>query len=251
MTTSSVKGLRISLQILSLGVAAWLVLDGKITAGAMFAASIIGARALGPIDQVVSAWRSLQAARLSWANLAELVREHDSHHHRAHRAAAAHRRAEARERRGDERRQDHGPDPGGQLRDSRRRLHRRGRAVGLGQDDAGARHRRRRADCRGRRPHRRRRRPPVGAREARQAHRLPAAVGAPDAGHGRRADPPLRPARRRGRGRGRQARRRPRHDHQAAARATIPRSATPAASSPAASARASAWPGRSTATPRS
>ena len=79
VTSSSVKGLRISLQILSLGVAAWLVLDGKVTAGAMFAASIIGARALGPIDQVVSAWRSLQAARLSWANLAELVREHDAH----------------------------------------------------------------------------------------------------------------------------------------------------------------------------
>jgi ATP-binding cassette, subfamily C, type I secretion system permease/ATPase len=79
VTTSAVKGLRISLQILSLGVAAWLVLDGKVTAGAMFASSIIGARALGPIDQVVSAWRSMQAARLSWSNLSELVREHDAH----------------------------------------------------------------------------------------------------------------------------------------------------------------------------
>jgi PrtD family type I secretion system ABC transporter len=78
VTTSAVKGLRISLQILSLGVAAWLVLDGKVTAGAMFASSIIGARALGPVDQCVSAWRSMQQARLSWANLSELVREHDS-----------------------------------------------------------------------------------------------------------------------------------------------------------------------------
>ena len=78
VTTSAVKGLRISLQVLSLAIAAWLVLDGKVTAGAMFAASIIGARALGPVDQVVSAWRSLQAARLSWANLSELVREHDA-----------------------------------------------------------------------------------------------------------------------------------------------------------------------------
>ena len=78
VTTSAVKGLRITLQVLSLAIAAWLVLDGKVTAGAMFAASIIGARALGPIDQVVAAWRSLQAARLSWANLSDLVREHDA-----------------------------------------------------------------------------------------------------------------------------------------------------------------------------
>lgn len=78
ITTSSVKGLRISLQILSLAVAAWLVIDQKVTAGAMFASSIIGARALGPIDQVVSAWRSMQQAKSAWANLAELVREHDA-----------------------------------------------------------------------------------------------------------------------------------------------------------------------------
>lgn len=77
MTSSAVKALRISLQILSLGVAALLVIDGKVTAGAMFAASIIGARALQPVDQVISAWRNISSTRLSWANLAELVREHD------------------------------------------------------------------------------------------------------------------------------------------------------------------------------
>ena len=78
VTTSSVKGLRIALQLLSLAIAAWLVLDGKVTPGAMFAASIIGARALGPVDQAVGAWRTIGAARLAWANLTELVREHDS-----------------------------------------------------------------------------------------------------------------------------------------------------------------------------
>jgi len=77
MTSSAVKALRISLQILSLGIAALLVIDGKVTAGAMFAASIIGARALQPVDQVVGAWRNISATRLAWANLAELVREHD------------------------------------------------------------------------------------------------------------------------------------------------------------------------------
>ncbi|MGZ8364211.1 MAG: type I secretion system permease/ATPase [Caulobacteraceae bacterium] len=78
VSTAMVKGLRIALQILSLAIAAWLVLDGKVTPGAMFASSIIGARALGPIDQAVSAWRTISAARLSWANLSELVREHDA-----------------------------------------------------------------------------------------------------------------------------------------------------------------------------
>lgn len=77
MTSSAVKALRISLQILSLGIAALLVIKGEVTAGAMFAASIIGARALQPVDQVVGAWRNISATRLAWANLAELVREHD------------------------------------------------------------------------------------------------------------------------------------------------------------------------------
>jgi ATP-binding cassette subfamily C exporter for protease/lipase len=77
MTSSAVKALRISLQILSLGIAAMLVIKGEVTAGAMFAASIIGARALQPVDQVVSAWRNISTTRLAWANLAELVREHD------------------------------------------------------------------------------------------------------------------------------------------------------------------------------
>lgn len=80
VTGSMVKGLRIALQILSLAVAAWLVLDGVVTPGAMFAASIIGARALGPIDQAVTAFRTISAARLSWGNLSELVREHDVAH---------------------------------------------------------------------------------------------------------------------------------------------------------------------------
>lgn len=77
ITASAVKSLRISLQILSLGIAALLVIKGEVTAGAMFAASIIGARALQPVDQVVGAWRNIAATRLAWANLAELVREHD------------------------------------------------------------------------------------------------------------------------------------------------------------------------------
>jgi PrtD family type I secretion system ABC transporter len=80
VTGSMVKGLRIALQILSLAIAAWLVLEGQVTPGAMFAASIIGARALGPIDQAVTAHRTISAARLSWANLAELVREYDVAH---------------------------------------------------------------------------------------------------------------------------------------------------------------------------
>jgi PrtD family type I secretion system ABC transporter len=71
--TSLVKTSRIALQVLILAASAWLVLLGDLTPGVMIAASIIGARALAPIDQAVGAWRSTAAAKLSWARLGDLT----------------------------------------------------------------------------------------------------------------------------------------------------------------------------------
>jgi ABC-type protease/lipase transport system fused ATPase/permease subunit len=71
--TSIVRTLRISLQVLTLAAAAWLVLEGQLTSGAMIAASIIGARALAPIDQAVASWRLVSAARVSWQRLGQLT----------------------------------------------------------------------------------------------------------------------------------------------------------------------------------
>lgn len=71
--TSLVKTSRIALQVLILAASAWLVLLGDLTPGVMIAASIIGARALAPIDQAVAAWRSTAAAKISWGRLGNLT----------------------------------------------------------------------------------------------------------------------------------------------------------------------------------
>src|SRR5581483_3052238 len=64
---------RLFLQSLALGVGAWLAIDQKISAGAIFAASLLLARALSPMEQVVGAWRGISQARAAWRTLRELL----------------------------------------------------------------------------------------------------------------------------------------------------------------------------------
>ncbi len=77
LTSGAVKGFRIALQVMLLAVAAGLVLTGDLSPGAMIAASIIGARALAPVDQAVAAWRGIIGARESWGQITQLVGEAD------------------------------------------------------------------------------------------------------------------------------------------------------------------------------
>lgn len=77
LTGNAVKGMRVALQVLLLAVSAGLALTGDLSPGAMIASSILGARALGPIDQAVAAWRGIIAARESWGQLTQLVGEAD------------------------------------------------------------------------------------------------------------------------------------------------------------------------------
>ncbi|MEM8749843.1 MAG: type I secretion system permease/ATPase [Pseudomonadota bacterium] len=63
------KSLRMGLQIAILGVGAYLVLQGEMTAGMIFAASIISGRGLQPIDQVIGSWKQFNSARFSWNSL--------------------------------------------------------------------------------------------------------------------------------------------------------------------------------------
>lgn len=60
---------RMGLQIAILGVGAYLVLQNEMTAGMIFAASIISGRGLQPIDQVIGGWKQFVATWRSWKSL--------------------------------------------------------------------------------------------------------------------------------------------------------------------------------------
>ena len=58
------------LQVAVLGVGAWLVLDGQMTASMIFAASLIAGRGLQPMDQVIGGWRQFVDVRAAWRRFA-------------------------------------------------------------------------------------------------------------------------------------------------------------------------------------
>lgn len=67
------KVARMFLQSAVLTVGAILVIDGKATAGVIFAASILSGRALAPVDQAIANWKNFVAARQSWGRLDNLL----------------------------------------------------------------------------------------------------------------------------------------------------------------------------------
>ena len=67
------KALRFFLQSALLAVGAWLVINQQATAGVIIAGSILGARALAPVDLAIGNWRSFVAARQSWQRLSHLL----------------------------------------------------------------------------------------------------------------------------------------------------------------------------------
>ena len=71
--TTLTKTLRLFLQSAMLGLGAWLVLRGELSAGAMIAGSILLGRALAPIEMVIGQWQSVARARTGWRRLQELL----------------------------------------------------------------------------------------------------------------------------------------------------------------------------------
>jgi ATP-binding cassette subfamily C protein len=66
--------MRMALQSALLGVGAFLVIRQEVTAGIIIAGSILGARALAPVDLAIANWRNFVAARQSWRRLDELLK---------------------------------------------------------------------------------------------------------------------------------------------------------------------------------
>jgi PrtD family type I secretion system ABC transporter len=73
--TASSRFLRLFVQSAALGLGALLAIDGKISAGAIIAASVLLSRALQPIESIIGAWSSLASSR---AALHRLSRAFDS-----------------------------------------------------------------------------------------------------------------------------------------------------------------------------
>ncbi len=70
---AATRFVRLSLQSVALGVGAWLAIEQKISAGAIFAASFLVARALAPVEQLLGAWRGVTQARGAWRTLNETL----------------------------------------------------------------------------------------------------------------------------------------------------------------------------------
>lgn len=67
------KTFRLFLQSAMLALAAWLVLRGELTPGAMIAGSILMGRTLAPIEQAISGWSVVTRARDGWIRLGQLL----------------------------------------------------------------------------------------------------------------------------------------------------------------------------------
>jgi PrtD family type I secretion system ABC transporter len=57
--TSLIRALRLGLQASMLGVGGWLVIEGQLLAGSIFAANLLLGRALAPLETAVSGWRQI------------------------------------------------------------------------------------------------------------------------------------------------------------------------------------------------
>ena len=75
------KFVRITMQSLSLGFGALLVIDGRMSPGSMIAASVLVSRALAPVELLVANWKQIVNGRAAWARLNELLNFHPARHY--------------------------------------------------------------------------------------------------------------------------------------------------------------------------
>lgn len=71
--SSTVKFLRFGIQLLVMGVGAYLAISQEMSPGAMIAGSIIMGRALAPVEQAIGTWKGLIAARAAYQRIKILL----------------------------------------------------------------------------------------------------------------------------------------------------------------------------------
>ncbi len=69
------KFVRYSMQSLTLGAGALMVIEGKMSAGSMIAANVLMSKALQPLDLVVATWKPFVQARMAFKRLEKLLEE--------------------------------------------------------------------------------------------------------------------------------------------------------------------------------
>jgi PrtD family type I secretion system ABC transporter len=65
--------LRMILQSATLGLGAYLTIEGQMSGGAIIAASIASSRALAPVDMAIANWKNVVQARGAWARILETM----------------------------------------------------------------------------------------------------------------------------------------------------------------------------------
>ena len=73
IVTAATKFVQVAVQSLVLGLGALLAIEGKISPGMMIASSILLGKALGPVQLVISVWKSWANVRSSYNRLTELL----------------------------------------------------------------------------------------------------------------------------------------------------------------------------------
>jgi len=80
--SSATKTMRLFLQSAMLGLGAYLVLQGQMSAGAMIAGSILLGRALAPVELAIGQWPLVQRAQSGWTRLSTLLKNSPRESHR-------------------------------------------------------------------------------------------------------------------------------------------------------------------------
>lgn len=74
---SAIRLVRIIIQIVTIALGAFLVIDGKISSGILFANMILAARALAPLERIVGSWKGLFAAAESYQRLNAMLQGYE------------------------------------------------------------------------------------------------------------------------------------------------------------------------------